>query len=69
VRYTADPYLDEGKRHIRVYHNTYPLAEVTAFMVEHGFRVTRVVDRRSNDGVELVVDLPHTWRILLGERV
>ena len=69
VRYTPDPYLDEGKRHIRVYHNTYPIDDVTGFMTEHGFAVTPVVDRRTNDGVEMVVDIPHWWRILVGERV
>jgi SAM-dependent methyltransferase len=68
VRYTPDPYLDEGMRHLRVYHNTYPIDEVSAFMRQHGFEVRRVVDRRSNDGVELVVDIPHTWRILVAER-
>jgi SAM-dependent methyltransferase len=68
VRYTPDPYLDEGKRHIRVYHNTYPIAEVMAFMEAHGFSVTRLVDRRTGDGTEMVVDIPHCWRILFGER-
>jgi Methyltransferase domain len=68
ARFTPDPYLDEGKRDIRVYHNTYPIEEVAAFMREEGFRVTRIRDRRSDDGTELVVDIPHTWRILLGER-
>jgi SAM-dependent methyltransferase len=68
TRYTPDPYLDEGKRHLRVYHNQYPITEVTAFMHAHGFTVTRIPDRRSNDGTELVVDIPHQWRILLGER-
>jgi SAM-dependent methyltransferase len=68
VRYTPDPYLDEGKRHIRVYHNTYPIDEVEAFMEDHGFRVTRIRDERTGDGTEMVVDIPHQWRILLGER-
>ena len=68
VRYTPDPYLDEGKRHIRVYHNTYPIEEVIGFMREHGFAITRIPDRRSKDGVEMVVDIPHHWRILLAER-
>jgi SAM-dependent methyltransferase len=68
VRYTRDPYLDEGKRHIRVYHNTYPIDEVEAFMEDHGFRVTRIRDERTGDGTEMVVDIPHQWRILLGER-
>ncbi|HZN88427.1 MAG TPA: class I SAM-dependent methyltransferase [Thermoleophilaceae bacterium] len=68
VRYTPDPYLDEGARHIRVYHNTYPRREVVSFMEEHGFAVTAVPDERTGDGTELVVDIPHEWRILLGER-
>ena len=68
VRYTPDPYLDEGRRHIRVYHNTYPLEEVKAFIAEHGFDVSQVRDRRSNDGTEMVVDIPHQWRILLARR-
>src|SRR5207245_10493921 len=51
TRYTPDPYLDEDRRHIRVYHNQYPLDEVSAFMREFGFEVTRVRDRRSGDGI------------------
>jgi len=68
VRYTPDPYLDEGKRHMRVYHNRYPKAEVVSFLEELGFEVHPVVDRRSADGVEMVVDIPHEWRILVAER-
>lgn len=68
VRYTPDPYLDEDKRHIRVYHNTYPIQEVEALIQEHGFRVTRIRDERTGDGTEMVVDIPHRWRILLAER-
>jgi SAM-dependent methyltransferase len=69
VRFTPDPYLDEGARHIRVYHNTYPRDEVVAFIRDAGFRVEPIVDRRSNDGTELVVDIPHYWRILCAERI
>jgi len=68
VRFTPDPYLDEGKRHIRVYHNQYPLEEVRGLMEAEGFIVTQLRDERSGDGVEMVVDIPHRWRILLGER-
>jgi SAM-dependent methyltransferase len=68
VRYTPDPYLDEGSRHIRVYHNTYPIDEVQELMEDGGFRVTRIPDERTGDGTEMVVDIPHQWRILLGER-
>ena len=68
VRFTPDPYLDEDKRHIRVYHNQYPLEEVEAFMRDNGFDVTRIRDERTGDGTEMVVDIPHRWRILLGER-
>ena len=68
IRYTPDPYLDEGKRHIRVYHNTYPIEEVKAFMAENGFRVTTVTDRRTGDRPEDVIGIPHNWRILVGVR-
>jgi SAM-dependent methyltransferase len=68
VRFTPDPYLDEGQRHIRVYHNQYPLDEVRELMQSEGFTVTQVRDERSDDGVEMVVDIPHRWRILVGER-
>lgn len=68
VLYTPDPYLDEGKRHIRVYHNQYPITEVSAFIEEFGFKVMPIFDERSQDGIEMVVDIPHQWRILLGER-
>lgn len=69
TRYTPDPYLDEGKRDIRVYHNTYPIAEVTEFCESYGFTVSRIPDRRTGDRVEQVVDIPHYWRILLAERM
>lgn len=69
VFYTPDPYLDESKRHIRVYHNQYPIAEVLAFIEEFGFKVTHIFDERSQDGIEMVVNIPHQWRILLGERL
>lgn len=68
VRFTPDPYLDEGARHIRVYHNTYPMAEVRGFIEAHGFTVTQLRDERTGDGVEQVVDIPHYWKILLAEK-
>jgi SAM-dependent methyltransferase len=68
VRFTPDPYLDEEQRHIRVYHNQYPIDEVRELMESEGFTVTPFRDERSDDGVEMVVDIPHRWRILLGER-
>jgi Iap family predicted aminopeptidase len=66
--YLPDPYLDEDKRHIQVYHNTYPIREVEAFMEARGFKVTRIPDRRTNDGMERVCDVPQYWKILLAER-
>jgi hypothetical protein len=69
VRYTPDPYLDEGKRHIRVYHNTYPTGEVISFINALGFRTAQIVDERTRDGVEMVCDIPHWWRIILAERI
>lgn len=68
VKYTPDSYLDPEYRHLRVYHNTYPLNEVIKFMEEYGFQVKRFIDKRSGDKMEMVVDIPHYWKILLGER-
>ena len=39
IRYTSDKYLDQDKRHIRVYHNTYPIEEVISSMEDYGFKV------------------------------
>lgn len=66
--YRPDPYLDEDKRHIQVYHNTYALGEVKAFIEARGFEVRAVPDRRSGDGMELVCDVPHWWKILVADR-
>lgn len=68
ILYLPDRYLDEGKRHMRQYFNTYPVEEVKAVMAEYGFEVIQIRDERSGDGTELVCDIPHTWKILLGER-
>lgn len=69
IRYTPDPYLDEGERQIRVYHNMYQIKEVISFIKEHTFEVTQIRDERTRDGVEIVCDIPHQWRIILGERI
>jgi SAM-dependent methyltransferase len=66
--FQPDRYLDEDKRHIQVYHNTYPLAEVKAFMEARGFAVAEVPDRRSRGGMEMVCDVPHWWKILVADR-
>jgi cyclopropane fatty-acyl-phospholipid synthase-like methyltransferase len=68
VRYLRDAYIDEGKRHLRTYFNTYPLEEMSALMAEAGFEVTRIRDRRTDDGTETVCGQPMKWRILMGER-
>jgi SAM-dependent methyltransferase len=69
VRFTPDPYLDEDKRHIRVYHNTYPIREIIDFIEANGFKVSIVPDRRTADRPEMVVDIPHYWRVLVADRV
>ena len=68
IRYTPDENLDEDKRHIKVYHNTYPIEEVISFMKDHGFAVQSIKDLRTNDEVEMVCNIPHWWKILIGRR-
>jgi len=38
-------------------------------MQERGFQIRHIRDERTDDGVEMVVDIPFPWRIVLGERV
>lgn len=68
-RYEVDGHLDPEYNHLRLYFNTYPLQEYVAFIEECGFKVTRIRDRRAQDGVELCVGRPLAWKILLSERV
>jgi ubiquinone/menaquinone biosynthesis C-methylase UbiE len=68
VRYVADAFIDEDKRHLRTYFNTYPADSVRELMASAGFTVTAIPDRRTGDGSELVCGQPMRWRILLGER-
>ena len=68
IRYTSDEYLDEDKRHIRVYQSIYPIEEVISFMEDYGFEVHPIQDLRTNDKAEMVCDIPHWWRILVGKR-
>ena len=69
VRYTHDLYIDKDKTHIKVYHNTYPIDEVEKFIENYGFKVTRILDERSKGNIEMVVDVPHRWQILLAEKI
>ena len=68
IRYTPDENLDKDSRHIRVYHNTYPIKEVISFMTDYGFVVSPIKDLRTNDEVEMVCNIPHWWKILVGKR-
>lgn len=66
-RYVVDRYLDPGVE-LRVHVNTYAVAEVEAFIASFGFRVRRVLDRRSGGRPETVIDHPHHWTFLVAER-
>lgn len=69
IRYETDGYLDEGyKNRLRSYFNIFALQDVTAFMESEGFQVTRIVDERTQDGVEMSAGKPFPWKILLGVR-
>jgi len=68
VDFREDAYIDEGKRHLRTYFNTYPGEEVERMIRDAGFAVTRILDRRTGDGSETVCGAPVRWRILLGEK-
>lgn len=66
-RYVKDEFLDAGVD-LKVYVNTYPVAEVVRFMEDYGFRVSVVRDERANDEAELVIGFPHYWKFLVAVR-
>jgi SAM-dependent methyltransferase len=68
IDYRPDPYLDEGKRHMNVYHNIIPMEELRLFAMAHGFQTTEYVDKRTKGLPEIVCDIPHIWKVLLLER-
>ena len=69
IRYEEDGYLENGYNHLKAYWNIYEQKEFEQFMEEKGFRVHRIRDERTGDGIESVVGKPFPWRIVLGERI
>jgi SAM-dependent methyltransferase len=65
--YVTDRYLDPDVD-LKVHVNTYPIAEVEAFVRSYGFSVEAVTDRRVGDGPEMVIDHPHYWKFLVCTR-
>lgn len=65
--YVKDRFLDDGVD-LRVHVNSYPIAEVSAFMASHGFMVSQVIDERTGDVPEMVIGYPHYWKFLVGSR-
>jgi ubiquinone/menaquinone biosynthesis C-methylase UbiE len=68
IRYQPDPYIDPDKVGIRAYANTYPQQEVIQLMEAEGFEVSPILDERTQNQVEMVIDIPHYWKILLATR-
>ncbi len=69
IRWEEDGYLEEGYNHLKSYWNVYAREAFEGFIAEQGFKVTRIRDERTSDGVEMVVGKPFPWRILLCERI
>lgn len=69
IDYRADPYLDADKTHLCVYHNKIPLRELEGFALKYGFKMREYLDERTKGAVEVVCDLPHTWKVIILERI
>jgi ubiquinone/menaquinone biosynthesis C-methylase UbiE len=69
IRYEEDGYLDEGYNHLKSYWNIYAQNEFEEYIAAQGFRINRIRDERTGDGIEMVVGKPFPWRILLCERI
>jgi SAM-dependent methyltransferase len=66
--YVHDPYLDPGVD-LKVHVNAYDAGELEAFIAGQGFRVERIVDRRSGGLPELVIGHPHWWTFFRAVRI
>jgi SAM-dependent methyltransferase len=66
--YVRDPYLDPGID-LNVHINAYDAGELEAFIAGHGFRVERIIDRRSGGQPELVIGHPHWWTFFRAVRI
>jgi SAM-dependent methyltransferase len=65
--YVQDRFLDEGVD-LKVYVNTYAVADVLDFVDSYGFDARAVVDRRSGGEPELVIGYPHRWTFVVATR-
>lgn len=63
--YVEDKYLD---RPLKVYVNSYPTAEIMAFIESYGYQVQQIEDRRTQGQAEMVIDYPHYWTFFLAQR-
>ena len=67
-RYVRDDYLDPGCD-LKVHVNAYPVREFVDFIASYGFAVRQEPDRRTGDGMEMVIGYPHYWKFFVAERV
>ncbi|MHC1791845.1 class I SAM-dependent methyltransferase [Solidesulfovibrio sp.] len=61
--YVRDDYLDAGCD-LWVHVNTYPRADVLAFLAARGFAARLVTDRRTGGRPESVIGYPHHWTFI-----
>jgi len=66
--YVLDPYLDPAVE-LNVHVNAYDASELESFIARSGFRVERLVDRRSGGQPELVIGHPHWWTFFRAVRI
>ena len=66
--YVRDKYLDPGCD-LKVYVNTYPVAEFLEFIESYGFSVQQLVDRRTGGQPEMIIDYPHYWQFFVAQKI
>ena len=69
IRYETDDYLDPGFEDLKAYFNIWDMREIMDYLAGLGFEVRRVVDERTNDGVEMSAGKPFPWRFLFCRRI
>jgi SAM-dependent methyltransferase len=66
-QYVRDNFLDAGVD-LKVHVNHYDIEEITTFIGDYGFKVERVIDRRTGGNPEAVIGHEHYWTFIVATR-
>ena len=67
-KYVLDKYLDNSKKNLSVYVNTYDIKEFVKFIESYNFEVKVLKDKRTDGKKEVIIDYPHYWKFVVATK-